>query len=92
MPSFAQLQFMQNNPAVYSSLFWFTLASAVGQAFIFFLIRHSGALVNTQVTTLRKMFSILYTVVANGDNLKGEQWGCILLVFVGIYVGESGGK
>jgi UDP-galactose transporter B1 len=75
-------------------LFWFTLASACGQAFIFFVIIEFGALANTQVTTLRKLFSVVFTEVfrpqPGSSGLKMSQWMCVLLIFVGVYFGETG--
>ena len=57
------------------------------------MIREFGALVNTQATTLRKLFTIVYTEVVNpkpgSAGLIMNQWLCVLLVFVGLYIGEQ---
>ncbi len=75
-------------------MFWFTVASACGQAFIFYVIIEFGALANTQVTTLRKLFSVVFTEVfrpqPGSSGLKMSQWMCVLLIFVGVYFGETG--
>lgn len=91
----------------------FTIASAIGQAFIFFVIREFGALVNTQVTTVRKLFSIVWvavlgpylfplwnrlfagpgaTAVHKGEEISMYQWAAVIIVFVGVVIGEQGGK
>jgi UDP-galactose transporter B1 len=73
------------------SLAKFTVASAFGQAFIFFVIREFGSLVNTQVTTLRKLFTIVYGELFGTvkDGIRMEQWFCVVLVFIGVYIGDQ---
>ena len=88
-----QFEYLRLHPSLYSPLLQFTIASACGQAFIFFVIREFGALMNTQVTTLRKLFTIVWTEVVSpkpgSSGLKMTQWAAVLLVFVGLYIGES---
>ena len=86
-----QLDYLSKHQNLYGSLVKVTLASAFGQAFIFFMIREFDSLVNTQVTTLRKLFTIVYGELFGTikDGIKMEQWFCVVLVFVGVYVGEQ---
>jgi len=85
------LDYLGQHQNLYLSLAKFTAASAFGQAFIFFVIREFGSLVNTQVTTLRKLFTIVYGELFGKikDGVKNEQWFCVVLVFVGVWIGEQ---
>ena len=49
---------------------------------------------NTQVTTVRKLFTLVYIdLFSKTGKLSMYQWACVLLVFVGVYIGElDGGK
>lgn len=64
----------------------FCLCGAVGQLFIFYTIRTFGSLVNTIITTTRKFFNILLSVIWNGNPLLPQQWLAVLLVFLGLAV------
>ncbi|KAK9810512.1 hypothetical protein WJX72_012024 [[Myrmecia] bisecta] len=64
----------------------FCLCGAIGQLFIFFTIRKFGSLVNTLITTTRKFFNILLSVVWNGNPLLPQQWVAVGLVFAGLLV------
>ncbi len=90
-PPTRQLDYLRAHPKLYWTLASFTAASALGQAFIFFVIREFGSLVNTQVTTLRKLFTIVYGEIfsAKKDGVNMEQWFCVVLVFVGVWIGEQ---
>lgn len=67
----------------------FCLCGTLGQLFIFFTIRTFGSLVNTLVTTTRKFFSILASVVWSGNPLLPQQWGAVSLVFAGLMVSTA---
>lgn len=56
----------------------------MGQLFIFYTIKRFGALINTIITTTRKFFNILLSVLWNGNPLLGQQWLAVLMVFAGI--------
>ena len=60
----------------------YSLASAVGQNFIYYTITNFDVLVLTTVTTTRKIFSTVYSVFRNPDNaLSTTQWfGCSLVL------------
>jgi len=61
----------------------YSLASAVGQNFIYYTITNFDVLVLTTVTTTRKIFSTVYSVFRNPDNaLSPTQWFGCSLVFV----------
>ena len=68
----------------------YSLASAVGQNFIYYTITQFNPLVLTTVTTTRKIFTTVYSVFRNPDNaLTRMQWGGCALVFAGL-VSEVG--
>ena len=63
----------------------FALCSACGQFFIFLTITGPGPLVCTTITTTRKFFTILISVLMNPENsLTNAQWGGVALVFGGL--------
>lgn len=62
----------------------FCLCGAVGQLFIFHTIRRFGSLINTLITTTRKFFNILLSVLWSGNPLLGQQWVAVAMVFGGL--------
>ncbi|KAL4457645.1 hypothetical protein ABPG75_012510 [Micractinium tetrahymenae] len=64
----------------------FCMCGAVGQLFIFGTIKAFGSLVNTLITTTRKFFNILLSVLWNANPLLPQQWGAVALVFSGLLV------
>jgi len=78
------LSFCMDHPALFSTMCWFSLTSALGQNFIFLTIKFFDALVLTTVTTTRKFFTILVSVVMYGHSLNNKQWLAVLLVFFGL--------
>lgn len=65
-------------------LLLFCLCGAIGQLFIFFTIRRYGSLVTTIVTTTRKFFNILLSVLWVGNPLLPQQWLAVGMVFSGL--------
>jgi UDP-galactose transporter B1 len=63
------------------AVFVYSLASAVGQVFIYYTITHFDVLVLTTVTTTRKIFSTVISVFRDPSNaLNRTQWlGCSLV-------------
>lgn len=55
-----------------------------GQNFIFFTIHEFGALAASLITTTRKFFTIVFSVVAFGHRITGTQWTGVLLVFAAL--------
>ena len=78
--------FCATHPEAAVDLLVFCLCGAVGQLFIFYTIRTFGSLTNTLVTTTRKFFSILGSVVWNGNALLPQQWAAVAMVFCGLLV------
>lgn len=80
------LAFCARYPQAGYDIILFCLCGAVGQLFIFYTIKRFGALVNTIITTTRKFFNILLSVVWNGNPLLLQQWAAVLMVFAGLLV------
>jgi len=79
------IAFCSRHPEVMSAMLIYSLASAVGQNFIYYTVTQFDPLVLTTVTTTRKIFSTLYSVFRNPANsLSQMQWGGCALVFGGL--------
>jgi UDP-galactose transporter B1 len=79
------LKFCSENPACLMAIVTFSLASAVGQNFVYFTLTQFNPLVLTTVTTTRKIFSTLYSVFRNPSNsLNTMQWSGTMMVFAGL--------
>ena len=77
--------YIQSHPGLLWPVGVFALCSACGQFFIFLTITGPGPLVCTTITTTRKFFTILLSVLMNPENsLTNAQWGGVVLVFSGL--------
>lgn len=72
------------NRKLLSNILIFCVVSAIGQVFIFLTLTKFNALILTTVTTTRKFFTILGSVLYYGHELKPTQWGGICLVSLGL--------
>jgi len=83
----AGFAFCMKYPEVMTAILIYSLASAVGQNFIYYTITQFNPLLLTTVTTTRKIFSTLYSVFRNPSNSLGTmQWGGCGLVFLGLII------
>ena len=65
----------------------YSLASAVGQNFIYYTITQFSPLLLTTVTTTRKIFSTVFSVFRDPSNsLSPVQWSGCSLVFLGLLI------
>ena len=78
------LAFVTAYPDVITPMLSFALCSAAGQMFIFYTVRHHGSLQGTMITTTRKFFTILLSVVWFGHELATLQWLAVAIVFAGL--------
>ena len=77
--------FCRENPEVLQNVFIFSLLSAFGQNFIFLTLKNFDALVLTTVTTTRKFFTVLASILFKGNRIEsGQQWVAIGLVALGL--------
>lgn len=73
--------YVVEHPALWDDLAIFSLASALGQTFIFGLLFYFDSLLLTTVTTTRKFLSILLSVAINGHPMSMLQWLSVMMVF-----------
>ncbi|XP_072931303.1 solute carrier family 35 member B1 homolog [Epargyreus clarus] len=78
--------FVSNYPEVLMYLTAFALMGALGQLFIYFMVSEFGPLPCSVVTTTRKFFTVLASVVIFGNVLLGHQWVGAILVFSGLFM------
>eukprot|EP00419_Tripos_fusus_P000087 CAMPEP_0172685278 /NCGR_PEP_ID=MMETSP1074-20121228/20128_1 /TAXON_ID=2916 /ORGANISM="Ceratium fusus, Strain PA161109" /LENGTH=321 /DNA_ID=CAMNT_0013504393 /DNA_START=35 /DNA_END=1000 /DNA_ORIENTATION=- len=77
-------KFCMENPAIFKNILQFAACSAVGQAFIFFVISTFDPLVCTTVTTTRKVFSVLYSILMKGHQMNAQGWTGVSMACGGI--------
>lgn len=80
-------QLVTENTSIQQSILWLNAAAAVGQIFIFLTITWYSSLVCTTITTTRKFFTILLSVLHFGHVFTHIQWASVALVFFGLYTG-----
>lgn len=90
------LDFSLRHPKLLIDLGTLALAGALGQLFIFLMVSKYGPLACSVVTTTRKFFTVLCSVIFFGNVLIPRQWFGAVLVFVGLFAdmifGKKGGK
>lgn len=84
--------FVGRHPAVLWEIMTFCVASAFGQFFIFMCVSDFGPLPCSIVTTTRKFFTVLASVVFFGNSLMTRQWVGVSLVFAGLFLDGAYGK
>lgn len=89
---FAFLSFVQRHPDVLWQLSTASIASAFGQYFIFMCVTEFGPLPCSIITTTRKFFTVLASVVFFGNALATRQWLGAALVFSGLFLDGCYGK
>ena len=78
------LAFCAANPSIVPEAALFSLLAASGQALILYTLLQFNSLVVVTVTTTRKFFTILLSVLLYGHALNGSQWSGVALVFAGL--------
>lgn len=84
--------FAQRHPIVILHLLIISFCSAAGQFFIFSCITEFGTLTCSIVTTARKFFTVLSSIVVFGHVLQWRQWLGIAFVFGGLALDIHYGK
>jgi UDP-galactose transporter B1 len=69
-------------------MFLFCLANAVGQLFIFHIIRAFSPVVLVALTVTRKFVSVLVSVVRFGHAVYPWQWLGMAVLFAGLAMGD----
>lgn len=78
------IDFCVRYPEILIQIVLFSICSALGQNFIYYSVYAFGALTCTTVTTTRKFFTILASVLMFGNSLTDLQWLAVGLVFIGL--------
>lgn len=86
------ISFLQRHPEILGHLGGLALAGAFGQLFIFLMVSGYGPLPCSVVTTTRKFFTVLFSVMFYGNSLTGRQWWGTVLVFTGLFADMYFGK
>ncbi|XP_015513334.1 solute carrier family 35 member B1 [Neodiprion pinetum] len=86
------LSFMQRHPNCLWHIVSFSLAGAFGQFFIFLTVSDFGPLPCSVMTTTRKFFTVLGSVLLFGNNLLPRQWLATITVFSGLFLDAMYGK
>lgn len=86
------LGFVQRHPSVLTKMLTFSCASALGQMFIFMTVTSFGPLTCSIITTTRKFFTILASVILFQNPMNSRQWVGTVLVFTGLGLDSAYGK
>lgn len=86
------ISFVQRHPAIIWQLVTFSIASALGQFFIFLTVSDFGPLPCSIMTTTRKFFTVLGSVLLFGNTLLPRQWLATVIVFTGLFLDSMYGK
>lgn len=72
------------NPEILWKILQFSACSAIGQTFVFYLVAEFDPLVTSTVTTSRKLFSVLISILFKGNSVDSLGWAGMLLAAIGI--------
>lgn len=89
---FEFIAFASRFPYVLSQLAALSITGALGQLFIFIMVASFGPLACSVVTTTRKFFTVLFSVIFFGNTLTSRQWFGAFLVFLGLFADAAFGK
>lgn len=78
------MEYCAHNPKVFALIWKFSMCSAIGQSFIFYTVARFDPLVCSTVTTTRKIFSVLLSIVFKGHHIPAQGWGGLALAISGI--------
>lgn len=86
------LSFAERYPGIIYNILLFGLTSALGQSFIFMTVVYFGPLTCSIITTTRKFFTILASVILFANPISPVQWVGTVLVFLGLGLDAKFGK
>ncbi|XP_017877039.1 solute carrier family 35 member B1 isoform X2 [Ceratina calcarata] len=89
---FQFVRFLQRYPATLWQIVTVSIAGAFGQYFIFFTIAEFGPLPCSIITTTRKLFTVLGSIIIFGHSLSTRQWLGTCIVFTGLFLDAVYGK
>ena len=80
------IKFVIEYPLVIKDLVLLAVLGTFGQIFIFYTIANFSPLILSIVTTTRKFFTVLASIVIYNHPVTGMQWVAIGLVFIGVFI------
>ncbi|XP_020300488.1 solute carrier family 35 member B1 [Pseudomyrmex gracilis] len=86
------ISFLQRYPSTIWHIMTFSIAGAFGQYFIFLTVAEFGPLPCSIITTTRKFFTVLGSILFFGNNLTFRQWMGTFTVFLGLFLDAMFGK
>ncbi|XP_033341304.1 solute carrier family 35 member B1 homolog meigo [Megalopta genalis] len=89
---FEFIQFLQRFPYIIWHIATFSIAGACGQYFIFITVAEYGPLPCSIITTTRKFFTVLGSILIFGNSLTNRQWLGTFTVFAGLFLDAMYGK
>ncbi|CAL1168013.1 unnamed protein product [Cladocopium goreaui] len=81
----AGIGFLMENITILDEIAIFALCSAFGQVFIFLTIAWFGPDTNAKITTVRKMATVLISIVWFGHTIGTTQWAFVGVVFASVF-------
>ncbi|XP_057665495.1 solute carrier family 35 member B1 homolog [Diorhabda carinulata] len=79
-------EFATRFPYVVTNLLMLGITSAVGQLFLYSMVSEFGPLVVSVVTTTRKFFTVLASVILFGNAISIRQWIGAITVFTALFL------
>lgn len=86
------IDFVQRYPYVLNHIWWFSVLSAFGQLFIFLTVQDFGPLPLSLITTTRKFFTVLASIIYFGHPATTRQFIGTALIFIGLGLDSWKGK
>ncbi len=86
------LHMLKSDEALRSAVAVLNAVVSIGQIFIFLTVTWYSSLVTTTITTTRKFFTILFSVLHFGHAFSIGQWTSVLMVFSGLYLSIATGS
>ncbi|GLV41347.1 medial glomeruli [Carabus blaptoides fortunei] len=80
------VQFVSRHPVALVHIAALAIAGALGQLFIFLTVSEYGPLPCSVITTTRKFFTVLGSVLLFGNSLSSRQWLGAVIVFSGLFL------
>jgi UDP-galactose transporter B1 len=80
------VKFIMENPLVIKDLALLAVLGTFGQIFIFYTIANFSPLILSIVTTTRKFFTVIFSIIMYNHSMNLYQWMAIGLVFLGVFV------
>ncbi|CAH0558063.1 unnamed protein product [Brassicogethes aeneus] len=89
---FKFIEFASRYPYIIYNLILLGFTSAIGSMFIYSMVSDFGPLPVSTVTTTRKFFTVLASVIIFGNSLTPMQWSGAALVFTSLFLDTYYGK